>query len=205
MAIRASIAIALQSLGELALAADYPRARARYRESLALHRQLGLTRGTASVLHGLGVTERPRATLPRRRALLEESWGAVPGRGRRRGTAYPHPHHRRPGQHSPGRWRPARGGRHSARPTRAREEGTKRVVATCLDGFAGVAAAWPAARAARLHGAAWEARDRLGILMPPTDRARAERRLAAALHAPPKWPARPVEGRAPHFQRRPPS
>ena len=61
---------------------DYPAARARHEESLAIWRQLGDRRGIAASLGNLGTVACDQGDLASARALHEESLGDPAGTGR---------------------------------------------------------------------------------------------------------------------------
>jgi len=174
-----NIAISLRNLGALAREqGEYEQAAALLEESLALFRELGSRRGIASSLGLLGYVARDRGDLERATALWEECLTLFRELGDKRSIAIT--------LANLGSVALARGEHERAeglyRESLAlqREVGEKRDIAECLEGLAGVASQQGLAeRATRLLAAAEALREEVGAPLPPADRARYERHVAA--------------------------
>ena len=174
-----NIAISLRNLGALAREqGEYEQAAALLEESLALFRELGSRRGIASSLGLLGYVARHQGGYERATALWEECLTLFRELGDKRSVAITLANlgsvASAQGEHGRAE------GLYRESLALQREVGEKRDIAECLEGLAGVAGQQgQVERAARLFGAAEALREEVGAPLPPADRARYERHVAA--------------------------
>ena len=177
---RGGIAGSLNNLGDVVCnQGDYPAAKVLLEECLAIMRELGDRGSIAGSLHNLGDVACNLDDYAAARALFEESLAIRRELGDRSGIAY--------STGSLGSLACDRGDLASAHAlceeglVIQHELGDKRGIASLLEGLAAVVAAL--ARfldAARIWGAAERLREDIGSLLPPNEKTRYDRRVAAA-------------------------
>jgi non-specific serine/threonine protein kinase len=177
---RAGIAAALNNLGNVvADQGDYPAARALHEEGLAINRELGDRWSIAISLYNLGDFACEQGDYPAAGALYEESLAIRRDLGDRRGIAL--------ALNGLGNVDAEQGDYPAARVLYEeslairREQGDRWGIAFALEGLAAVVAALAnSLRAARIWGAAERLREEIGAPLPPYERPRYGRRVAAA-------------------------
>ena len=177
---RRGMASSLNNLAQIAFyQGDYPAARALNEESLAIKRQLGDRRGIAFSLHNLGSVAFDQGDYPAARALNEECvaimrelgdrGGVVASLGNLANVAFEQGDY------------PAAGALFEQGLAIQRELGDMRAIASSLEGLSAVVAALGSSlRAVRIWGAAERQREEIGSPLPPNERPRYGRRVAAA-------------------------
>ncbi len=176
---RKGAAVALNNLGNVAAElGDYATARALLEESLTIDRELGDRSGIAISLNNLGDYACEQGDFLAARTLYEESLDIKRKLGNRSGIAIT--------LNGLGNVLAEQGDYPAARAlyeeslSIRRDLGDRRGIAYALEGLAAVAAALDnALRALRIWGAAERLREEIGAPLPPNERPRHDRRLAA--------------------------
>ena len=177
---RAGIAMSLDSLGNVTQEqGDYPAAKALYEQSLAIERELGNRFGIASSLGNLGTVALNQGDYPAAKALLEESLTIRRELGVRLGTSVSLVGLGNVAFHQ-GDYAAARA-LYEESLAIFREIGERWGIPYSLEGLAAVVASLrDSLRAARIWGATERLRTEIGTPLPPNQRFRYDRCVAAA-------------------------